>query len=351
MAVSKETLRVFFSLALNVISSVGVIFINKRLVFNAAGFHFGTALTVLHFLITAVGCYTFAKTGFFELKKLPWSKVLSISLAFCGYVVFNNLSLLTNSVSVYQISKILCTPVIVAVEWFYYGKKQSRATVLSLLPVCIGIAIAVYSDSSLNWVGSFWCVLAIISNSFYTIWGKTKQDELKCNALQILSYQAPMSAVMLLFFIPVADDLAALQAFKMTSRAAAYIGLSALFAFGVNFSFFLFVGQTSPLTMNVLGYLKTCLVFIGGFLFFDVTPTVQNVVGISLTMLGVALYSKAKMAPAPQAAGPFVSLPPVSIGASDKYAAPTPADAGSRTPVIVSEPLPTFGHKSTQRAV
>merc|ERR1712146_797948 len=142
-------------------------------------------------------------------------------------------------------------------------------------------------------------ILAIVANSFYTIWGKTKQNELGVTPMQILTYQAPLSAAMLLFTVPVLDPWHEMMQWQASPRAVLFIMLSCIFAFGVNFSFFLFVGQTSPLTMNVVGYLKTCLVFLGGFAFFDTQPTVQNVMGIVVTLLGLALYSRAKMAPPP----------------------------------------------------
>lgn len=287
--------RIILSLLLNIVSSVGVIFINKALVFDSAGFHFGTTLTIIHFIVTFLGCVMFAKLDFFAVKKLPISKVLSISMAFCGYVVFNNLSLLTNSVSVYQTSKILCTPVIVLIEYLN-GKGESTATMLALCPVCIGVFVTVYTDSNLNFVGTFWAALAIVANSFYTIWGKTKQVELNVSPMQILTYQAPLSASMLLFAIPL-DGVGDLMDYRFSSFSFWAIGLSCVFAFGVNFSFFLFVGQTSPLTMNVVGYLKTCLVFLGGFLLAKTQATPQNLAGIVTTMLGLALYMKSKMPP------------------------------------------------------
>lgn len=295
MAVSVDA-RLLVSLLLNVVSSVGVIFINKRLVFINAGYHFGTVLTIIHFVVTFLGCLMFAYAKFFEIKTLGVMKVMPISLAFCGYVVFNNLSLLTNSVSVYQTSKILCTPVIVAIEYVAYKKRETQATLLALLPVCVGVFITVYTDSQLNAVGTFWAILAIVANSFYTVWGKTKQAELAVSPMQILTYQAPLSAAVLLFAIPI-DGVPELMAYQYSWYSIFAIGISCVFAFGVNFSFFLFVGQTSPLTMNVVGYLKTCLVFVGGFLFFDTAATFQNVLGIVVTMGGLALYTRAKLMP------------------------------------------------------
>ncbi len=292
---NRLSINTILSLSLNIISSVGIIFINKKLVFVAAGFNFGTALTIIHFIVTFLGCLLFSKLGFFEIKKLPPSKVLSISAAFCGYVAFNNLSLLFNSVPFYQITKILCTPVIVAVEMSVYHKSFTKEALTALVPVCLGIFVTVYADTEINFIGTFWACLAVVANSFYTIWGKTKQTELEVSALQILTYQAPISAIMLTMALPWMDPWHDLIAYEWTTIRVFYVLLSCIFAFGVNFSFFLFVGQTSPLTMNVVGYVKTCLVFVGGFLFFSGQLTLQMAVGITLTMIGVGMYTKATM--------------------------------------------------------
>lgn len=285
-----------FSLFLNITSSIGVIIANKRLVFMEAQFTFSTVLTIIHFIVTFFGCLFFAYgLKLFEPKRLRVRQVIPISLAFCGYVVFNNLSLLTNSVSVYQVSKILCTPLIIAIEALWYGKRERRTTLLSLIPVCFGVSITFYVDSDVNLMGAVWIILAIISNSLYTVWGKAKQLELDAQPMQLLLYQAPISAVILLFVAVPLDGKDALLSYTVTFTTLWTVLLSCLFAFGVNFSFFLFVGRTSPLTMNVVGYLKTSLVFLFGFLFTSVRLSIQSASGVLLTLVGLALYTRSKV--------------------------------------------------------
>ncbi|EKG05629.1 hypothetical protein TCSYLVIO_003299 [Trypanosoma cruzi] len=285
---------VYGSLLLNIVSSVGVVIINKRLVYMEAGFRFGIVLTVIHFIVTFLGCLLFAWLKFFEVSSIPILKVIPISLAFCGYVVFNNLSLLTNTVSVYQTSKIACTPLIVWIEYTLYHRRENRRTLLSLIPICVGAALTVYSDASLNLMGTLWALLAIVSNSLYTVWGKTKQLELEVTSMQLLMYQAPLSALLLVFAVPI-DGLGELVSFEMTFKAVWAIALSCLFAFGVNFSFFLFVGRTSPLTMNVVGYFKTALVFVGGFMFLSSEMNAKTFSGVALTLVGLLFYTHSKM--------------------------------------------------------
>ena len=47
----------------------------------------------------------------------------------------------------------------------------------------------------------------------------------------------------------------------------------------------------------MIGYLKTCIVFIGGFVLFGTKLEAKNVLGISLTLLGVLIYTYVKMYP------------------------------------------------------
>jgi solute carrier family 35, member E3 len=67
----------------------------------------------------------------------------------------------------------------------------------------------------------------------------------------------------------------------------------------VNFSFFLLVGVTSPLTVNVVGYLKTVIVFVGGYLLFDKSKQKEldykNILGIATVLLGVLWYTMVKI--------------------------------------------------------
>jgi len=289
------SVKVIFSLIFNVVSSVGLIFINKALVFKMSAYPFGTLLTVWHFLFNFLGCIAISFFFKQELKRVDILRVIPICFAFCGYVVFNNLSLVFNSVSFYQVTKILCTPLIIAIEFHMFRKRETRDVLWSLIPTCVGIFSTVYTDSQINFTGSVWAILAVLSNSFYTIFGKSKQNELGLNPLQILAYQAPISTIMLLPAIPFFDDWGKILAYQYTPFSIFCILLSCVMAFCLNFSFFLFVAQTDALTTNVLGYLKTCLIFLFGFLLFDDKLTIQNCIGIGLTMFGLAMYSKAKL--------------------------------------------------------
>jgi len=48
-------------------------------------------------------------------------------------------------------------------------------------------------------------------------------------------------------------------------------------------------------SVNVIGYLKTVIVFVGGYLFFDSNVDNKQIIGVGLTLLGVLLYTYVKI--------------------------------------------------------
>eukprot|EP00698_Gefionella_okellyi_P020037 TRINITY_DN6236_c0_g1_i2.p2 TRINITY_DN6236_c0_g1~~TRINITY_DN6236_c0_g1_i2.p2 ORF type:complete len:135 (+),score=33.91 TRINITY_DN6236_c0_g1_i2:644-1048(+) len=113
--------------------------------------------------------------------------------------------------------------------------------------------------------------------------------------MQLLLYQSPISAVMLLFLIPVFDNVGALVKYTYTSTAISAILFSAVLAFFVNLSIFLVIARTSPVTYNVVGHFKLTLIILGGWFFFDATLDYRNMFGVALTLVGVFIYTHFKM--------------------------------------------------------
>jgi len=71
--------------------------------------------------------------------------------------------------------------------------------------------------------------------------------------------------------------------------------LSASLAFFVNISTYFVIGNTSPITYNVVGHFKTCVVVVGGYVLFDYPLELKNSCGVILTLFGVILYSFFKL--------------------------------------------------------
>lgn len=284
--------RIPFYLFLNAASSIGIVFTNK-LVFQTYNFKYGTLLTFIHFVFTALGLEACRQFGVFEKKSVEIRKVLPLCLSFCGFVVLTNLSLVYNSVGFYQLMKVLTTPFIVFIQTVWFGETFSAKVKLSLSVICVGVAIATVTDAEANVLGTFFATSALLVTSMYQIWVGTKQRELECSGYQLLYLQAPISAVLLIPCIPVLDNLSTLT--EMPSRATLVaITLSSVLAFLVNLSIFLVIGKTSPVTYNVLGHFKLCVILTLGFVAFGSHLDFKNGTGTLITLAGVFWYTHIK---------------------------------------------------------
>lgn len=281
-------------MALNLCSSISIVLVNKWL-FNNSRFKFPTALTMLHFGFTFVGLQICAWVGLFEPKRLELWRVCRLSSAFCGFVVLTNISLQLNSVGFYQVMKVLTTPLIAVLEYALYNKVLPASLLGSLAIICTGVAYSSMTDVELNLNGTLVALAGVLVTSFYQIWVGTEQKELEANALQLLYYQAPVSALMLVPAIPLLDDVRALARFEFTSDTLGLIALSCSVALFVNLSTFLVIGATSPISYNVLGHFKLSLVVVGGFLVFSTQIDPRNVVGMCVVFVGVIWYTHLKL--------------------------------------------------------
>lgn len=75
------------------------------------------------------------------------------------------------------------------------------------------------------------------------------------------------------------------------SSLQGFIVLSCLISVSVNFSTFLVIGKTSPVTYQVLGHLKTCLVLGFGYVLLRDPFSWRNILGILIAVVGMVLYS------------------------------------------------------------
>lgn len=281
-------------LVLNAMSSIAIVYTNK-VIFKTHSFQYGTLLTVIHFAITTFGLFLCHMAGVFQPKRIEILKIIPLCLSFCGFVALTNLSLVYNNIGFYQLIKVLTTPLLVVLQTLYFQKTFSTKVKLSLAVTCIGVAIATGSDSQATLFGTFVALSALLVTCIYQIWVGTKQSELQCNGFQLLYYQAPISCVMLMPIAFFADNLSEYY-FTPCFGTVCWILFSGVLAFLVNISIFLVIGKTSPVTYNVLGHFKLCVILCLGFIAFGDDFNARVLMGIVLTLAGVFWYTNLKMA-------------------------------------------------------
>jgi solute carrier family 35 protein E3 len=233
----------------------------------------------------------------YEVKELKQMDVLPITIAFCAFVVCSNLSLQHNSVGFYQLMKVLTTPVVGVLQKVFYDIDVHPQLQMCLAVICCGVAIATVSDFSLNLVGTIWALCGLLATAFYQLQVKNRQTSLKCNALQVrclfvcamlansipiiyssafltqsnpisllfhfllfdfraslfsfiqlLHYQAPQAAAVVLCLVPVLESVPGILSFEYSSGLMMSLILACALAFFVNLSIFLVIGHTDPVT-------------------------------------------------------------------------------------------------------
>ena len=157
-----SNIKVSLGIILNLASAIGIVFINK-FIYVHYGFPSMT-LTLVHFAMTSLGLQICVWMDVFSPKRLMIKRTLPLAASFCGFVVFTNLSLQSNTVGTYQLAKALTTPVILFIQAVFYSKTVSLNVKLTVVSSsCLAKGRGAPPPSDLSFVLN--CVLRNYKNA------------------------------------------------------------------------------------------------------------------------------------------------------------------------------------------
>ncbi|XP_058753314.1 UDP-xylose transporter 1-like [Vicia villosa] len=281
------------ALCLSVASSVSIVICNKALM-TTLGFPFATTLTSWHLMVTFCTLHVAQRLNLFVTKSIEMKTIILFGILNGVSIGFLNLSLGFNSVGFYQMTKLAIIPFTVILETIFLNKQFSQKIKFSLFLLLVGVGVASITDLQLNFLGTILSLLAIITTCVSQILTNTIQKKLDVSSTQLLYHSSPFQAAILFISGPIVDKMLTNQsvfAFKYSTNIWVFIVLSCLIAVSVNFSTFLVIGKTSPVTYQVLGHLKTCLVLGFGYTLLHDPFNGRNIIGIVIVIFGMALYS------------------------------------------------------------
>eukprot|EP00667_Euglena_gracilis_P010064 EG_transcript_10236 len=316
MAPARESVCNFLLMVLNIVCVVGLVGVLKLLF--SLGFHYSCALVTLHFF----SCGVVAK-----LYHLCWpptttpqvtlENVLTIAVLKVASVSFHNLSLLFNTMTLFEVLSFLTIPVMCTVEYLRQGKVYSLRTYCALTTILLGSAVATVTEVDFAWLGLLNGLLCTFSTALYQLYNSQLQAGQHVDALQLLMYEAPFTSSAALITAFAFGELQGLLSYTFTSYVALLILLSIVLAIGVNISAYLILGKTSAVTYQVVGHMKTFCVLCLGYAVFRSPFTMANVLGTGLAVVGVVAYSHAKLS-APPARPSQELLPSAGPGGPDE---------------------------------
>lgn len=284
-------------------SNIGVLLLNKYLLSNY-DFRFPIFLTMCH--MTACSLFSYVSIAWFKLvpmqpirSRVQFTKILALSIIFCTSVVNGNISLRYLPVSFNQAIG-STTPFFTAVfAYFMTVKRESWLTYLTLLPVVTGVVIASGGEPSFHMYGFIMCILATAARALKSVLqGLLLSCEgEKLNSMNLLLYMAPIAVVLLLpatlLMEPNVLGITIALA-RQDVKIIYYLLFNSALAYFVNLTNFLVTKHTSPLTLQVLGNAKGALAVVVSILLFRNPVSIIGMLGYTLTVIGVILYSESK---------------------------------------------------------
>ena len=290
--------EVGLAMVTSVIAAVSIVLVNKSL-FTNHGFMFPVTLISWHISFTTFTLFVASKLRFFEYKPMPLRIAVHFSLLDCLAMGSQNLSLRFNSVSFYQMCKLLVAPGIVIMEYAYFGKElPSRRVSIALAVLLVGIGLASVTDVKLNLIGTFFGLAATITTGVISILCSSYQSTYGLSSSQLLANVSPLEAGFLLCLGPLWDfsivRATAYTDYQWTSEAFIAVLSSCFLAVFVNGATFYLIGKTSPLSYQVMGHLKSVLTLGGGFILFDADVNRRSVLGVALAFAGCLWYTYLK---------------------------------------------------------
>ncbi|KAL5751909.1 hypothetical protein ACOSQ2_022416 [Xanthoceras sorbifolium] len=284
----------------NVVTSVGIIIVNKALM-ATYGFSFATTLTGMHFGTTTILTVFLRWMGYIQTSHLPLYELLRFVLFANFSIVGMNVSLMWNSVGFYQIAKLSMIPVSCLLEVVLDKVQYSRDTKLSIVVVLLGVAVCTVTDVSVNTKGFIAAFIAVWSTTMQQYYVHYLQRKYSLGSFNLLGHTAPAQAASLLLLGPFADYWLTnkrVDAYNYSLASVFFIVLSCTIAVGTNLSQFICIGRFTAVSFQVLGHMKTILVLILGFIFFGKEDlNLHMILGMVIAVVGMVWYGNASSKP------------------------------------------------------
>lgn len=192
------------------------VFTNKAIFEDKSLKFIQISFAAFHFFVTFLALYVLSldRFAFFEPKHASITQMIPLSIAMALNVIFPNLSLAFSTVTFYQIARILLTPCVAVLDYILYRVTMPIPAALALVPACLGVGMVSYYDSrpsadakvkTTTSLGVIFALTGVFFSSLYTVWISAFRRKLNISSMQLLLNQAPLSAFLLLYAIPIVD--------------------------------------------------------------------------------------------------------------------------------------------------
>lgn len=184
------------------------VYVNKSIFSDRAFRQSQSSFIAFHFTVTWATLFIASRDaiGLFAPSRASILSILPLTVAMCGNVLLMNLSLAHSSIILYQIVRILLTPITAGFDFFFYKARIPFSAGLALLPACAGVGIISYVESlpqakvsthSTSALGVVFAFSGVAVSSLYTVMVAASQRRSNMTSAQLLFNQMPPGVVVL----------------------------------------------------------------------------------------------------------------------------------------------------------
>lgn len=203
-----------------------------------------------------------------------------------------------NSVTLYQIAKLMVMPAQCVWQYFVFSKVYSKYVYFSIFILTIGVGLTVIAELELNASvsGVFVGAVAVVSVVVEQAECQRLSRIYNTDALHFM-HSSMIHRVILCSSVilgsPEREALGDLQ--NMAWKTLMLLLLTCILAMGVNVTNVQIIGRFGPVAMAVVGHVKTVLIFVLGFWLHP--PKVdlslaKTVIGIFIALFGAVKYGQ-----------------------------------------------------------
>jgi hypothetical protein len=261
-------------------------------------------LTISHTTATSIGCFIMTGTGNLTLTPLNLRShlmLLAFSLLFTLNIAISNVSLAMVSVPFHQVMRSTCPVFTILIYRTVFVRTYSNATYFSMIPLVLGAALATAGDYQASLLGVLLTLLGVLLACSKTIaTNRLMTGPLSLSAMELLLRLSPLAAIQCIAYAYLTGELETLRRFSQLEGGfsvsfMAAILTNACMALALNVVSFNTNKMVGALAVTVCGNVKQALTILVGIVLFSVPVGVVNAIGMGVTVLGAAWFSKVEL--------------------------------------------------------
>lgn len=277
-------------LILNVAAAVCIIAVNKTLLTS-----FPYSMTLTFFQITVGGMLIMGKACRIRPENsMPLWANLWYSFLFIACIYAQTFSLKTNSVTLFQISKLLVIPSQCLMQYFTKHKVFTKWVYGSLFILAVGVALSTVAE--LHFEATIYGVSVALIATFLVVVEQAETGRLKekfeLNSVDFMHSHTMHRIIMSACLILVVEQKALRDIPQMSIKNVVLLLMSCLLALTLNLTSVFIIGKFGAVASAVMGHSKTVFIFAIGFAMHP--PPVDLEFAKDLTGIAIALFGAVK---------------------------------------------------------